>query len=261
MRILVVDDEEHLRRMMRLTLEASGYDVVEAAAGEEGLKQFGDGLQFDATLLDQRMPGMDGLETLRRMRLVRADACVIMVTAYATIELAVDAMKLGATDFVRKPMTPDTLRHAVAAALAKRERPSASTGAADRPASSAPATTAVPQLPPLEIWTTNGFFVARSTRQPAPHDQETPEHHFVVRRGKEGGGVEVVVSIGAKALERVARECRRTLRPAGAFWRKQAESALVNYLWNEAELPEAGRLAVDRVTGPMLDAAVDWTAD
>ena len=69
MRILVVDDEEHLRRMMRLTLEASGYEVAEAADGEEGLKQFGDGLQFDATLLDQRMPGMDGLETLRRMKL------------------------------------------------------------------------------------------------------------------------------------------------------------------------------------------------
>ena len=261
MRILVIDDEEHLRRMMRLTLEASGYDVAEAADGEQGLVQFGDGLQFDATLLDQRMPGIDGLETLRRMRLVRADACTIMVTAYATIELAVDAMKLGATDFVRKPMTPDTLRHAVAAALAKRDRPSPSKEAADRPASSATAATETPQVPPIEIWTTNGFFVARSPRPPAPPDQEAPEFHFVVRRGKEGARVEVVVSIDAKALERVARECRHTLRPAGAFWQKQAESALLNYLWNEAEPPEGGRLVVNRVTGPMLDAAARWTGD
>ncbi len=164
MRILVVDDEEHLRRMMRLTLEASGYEVAEAADGEEGLKQFGDGLQFDATLLDQRMPGMDGLETLRRMKLQRADACIIMVTAYATIELAVDAMKLGATDFVRKPMTPDTLRHAVAAALAKRDRLSASS-AAGEPASAATPPTARAQLPPVDIWTTNGFFVTRTARQ------------------------------------------------------------------------------------------------
>ena len=122
MRILVVDDEEHLRRVMRLTLEAVGYDVGEASDGEEALRLFEDGLSFDAILLDQRMPGIDGLETLKRMKMRRADACIIMVTAYATVELAVDAMKLGATDFVRKPMTPETLRHAVAAALAKHGR-------------------------------------------------------------------------------------------------------------------------------------------
>ncbi len=261
MRILVVDDEEHLRRMMRLTLEASGYDVAEAADGEEGLKQFGDGMQFDATLLDQRMPGMDGLETLRRMKLQRADACIIMVTAYATIELAVDAMKLGATDFVRKPMTPDTLRHAVAAALAKRDRLSASRAAGGPQAPPVAPSTARPQLPPVEIWTTNGFFVTRTTRQPGAGEQKAAEHHFVVRRGKEGTGADVVVSIDAKAVERIARECKRPLGPAGAFWRQQAESALVNYLWNEAELPEAGRLVVNRVTGPMLDAAVDWPED
>ena len=122
MRVLVVDDEEHLRRVMRLTLEASGYDVAEASDGEAALRLFGDGESFDAVLLDQRMPGLDGLETLRRMKTRNADACIIMVTAYATVELAVDAMKLGATDFVRKPMTPETLRHAVAAALAKHGR-------------------------------------------------------------------------------------------------------------------------------------------
>ena len=259
MRILVVDDEEHLRRMMRLTLEASGYDVAEAADGEEGLKQFGDGTQFDAVLLDQRMPGMDGLETLRRMKLTRDDACVVMVTAYATIELAVDAMKLGATDFVRKPMTPDTLRHAVAAALAKRERPPAVAGEPrDRPPSPSGAG---PQLPPVEIWTTNGFFVTRASRPTAAGHTQPADHHFVVRRGKEGAGAEVVVSIDAKVLDRIARERKRPLNPASAFWRKHAESALVNHLWSEAELPDGGHLTVSRATGPMLDAAVDWTDD
>jgi DNA-binding response OmpR family regulator len=261
MRILVVDDEEHLRRMMRLTLEASGYEVADAADGEEGLKLFGDGLRFDATLLDQRMPGMDGLETLRRMKRQRADACIIMVTAYATIELAVDAMKLGATDFVRKPMTPDTLRHAVAAALAKRDRPSASRETGELPPASAAPSPARPQLPPVEIWTTNGFFVARATRQAAAGEPEAAEYHFVVRRGKEGAGADVAVAIDAKVRDRVAREGKRPLGPASAFWRQQAESALVNYLWNEAELPQAGRLVISRVTAAMLDAAVDWPED
>ena len=261
MRILVVDDEEHLRRMMRLTLEASGYEVAEASDGEEALRLFGDGLQFDATLLDQRMPGMDGLETLRRMKLQRAEACIIMVTAYATIELAVDAMKLGATDFVRKPMTPDTLRNAVAAALAKRDRLSASRATGEPPTAPASPSPTRPQLPPVEIWTTNGFFVTRAIRQPAAGEPQVAEYHFVVRRGKEGDGADVVVAIDPKAMDRVARECKRPLGPAGAFWRQQAESALVNYLWNEAELPEAGRLVVNRVTGSMLDAAVNWSED
>ena len=74
---------------------------------------------YDAVLLDQRMPGLDGLETLRQIKQRAPDACVVMVTAYASIELAVDAMRLGATDFLRKPMTPETLRSATAAALAR----------------------------------------------------------------------------------------------------------------------------------------------
>jgi DNA-binding response OmpR family regulator len=259
MRILVVDDEEHLRRMMRLTLEASGYEVAEAADGEEALKLFGDGHRFDATLLDQRMPGMDGLETLRRMKLQRADACIIMVTAYATIDLAVDAMKLGATDFVRKPMTPDTIRHAVAAALAKRES-AASTGAGGQ-AASAPSSGAPPPLPPVDIWTTNGFFIRRAGREPGRSEQPATDHHFIVARGREGAGTDVVVTVDPEAVTRVARECKRNLSPAGAFWQRQAESALVNYLWTEAALPEEGRLVVRRVTGPMLDEASSWSED
>lgn len=257
MRILVVDDEEHLRRVMRLTLEAAGYEVAEAPDGEEALKLFGDGLQFDATLLDQRMPGMDGLETLRRMKLQRADACIIMVTAYATIELAVDAMKLGATDFVRKPMTPDTLRHAIAAALAKRDSAGRATASGDQ----CPAPTPLAQQPlPREIWTTNGFFV-RPVSQEAAATGQGAEHHFVVRRGGEDVGAEVVVSIDPQAVARIARECKRNLSPAGAFWCRQAESALVNYLWSEAALPEAGRLVASGVTASMLDAASCWTED
>src|SRR5689334_10033840 len=118
-RILIIDDEENIRRVTRLTLETAGYEVGEAADGERGLEAFGDGSSWDAVLLDQRMPGMDGLETLRHIKQRQSGARVIMSTAYASIELAVDAMKLGATDFVRKPMTPEILRNAVAAALSK----------------------------------------------------------------------------------------------------------------------------------------------
>src|ERR1700752_1371038 len=121
-RILIIDDEENIRRVTRLTLQAAGYEVGEAGDGYSGLEVFGNGSNWDAVLLDQRMPRMDGLETLRHINERDANARVIMATAYASIELAVDAMKLGATDFVRKPMTPEILRNAVAAALAKQPR-------------------------------------------------------------------------------------------------------------------------------------------
>ena len=253
MRVLVVDDEEHLRRVMRLTLEASGYDVAEAGDGEAALRLFGDGESFDAILLDQRMPGLDGLETLRRMKTRNADACIIMVTAYATVELAVDAMKLGATDFVRKPMTPETLRHAVAAALAKHGR---KTGV-----SAGPLSTPTPVESPAEIWTTNGFFIRRAERADVAAAQSSNDHRFVVRRGTEAAGAEVIVSIEPQAVTKIARESRKELGAAGAFWHRQAENALINYLWSEAALPEGGRLVIDRVSGPMIDEAMAWSGD
>lgn len=253
MQILVVDDEAHLRHMMRLTLEAAGYEVAEAADGAEALTLFGDGDRHDATLLDQRMPGMDGLEVLRRMKLVRADACIIMVTAYATIELAVDAMKLGASDFVRKPMTPDTLRNAVAAALVKRDLVP--------PPATAPVTQLPEPTPPIEIWTTNGFFVRRLPDDPASNTQEGLEHHFLVKRGKASEGTDVVVVIDPKVVARAAREIGRDFPPSSAFWDEQTQSALLNYLWTEAELPPGGRLVIDRLTGTMVDQGLSWSGE
>ncbi len=129
MKVLIIDDEPHIRQMMRLTLEASGYEVDEAGSGQEGLTRFGDGRAHDVVVLDQKMPGIDGLETLKRLKERTPDACVLMVTAFGSIELAVDAMKLGATDFLRKPMTPETLRNAVAAAIVSQaSRPPHSAG-------------------------------------------------------------------------------------------------------------------------------------
>jgi DNA-binding response OmpR family regulator len=260
MRILVVDDEEHVRKMMRLTLEAAGYEVTEAADGERGLEQFGDGFQFDATLLDQRMPGIDGLETLRRMKQQRPDSCIIMVTAYSTVDLAVDAMKLGAADFVRKPMTPETLRQAVAAALSKYDKPPALSPPRD---ASTDSKVREPQqevpVPPLEIWTTNGYFVRRAG-EPTAVDDGT-EHHFRVRRGAQREGTGVAVIVEAKVAARLAKQARRNLPADGEFWREQAQRALVNHLWSEAALPDEQRLVITRVTGPMIDAAISWSKD
>src|SRR3984893_8732165 len=154
--ILIIDDEEHIRKMMRLTLEAAGHAVGEARDGPEGLKLYGDGSSWDGVVLDQRMPGMDGLETLKRIKASDPRARVVMATAYASIELAVDAMKLGASDFVRKPMTPETLRNAVSAALAKEIKRDPASVETARPEQ----TPASPQI--IETITMNGFSIVDS---------------------------------------------------------------------------------------------------
>ena len=124
MKLLIIDDEPHIRQMMRLTLEAAGYQVDEAADGQAGLDRFGDGSGVRRGRCSiSKCPVSTVSRPSNRSRTRAPTACVVMVTAYASIELAVDAMRLGATDFLRKPMTPETLRSATAAALASRPAP------------------------------------------------------------------------------------------------------------------------------------------
>jgi CheY-like chemotaxis protein len=221
--------------------------VGEAGDGEEGLARFHDGSGYDLVLLDQKMPGIDGLETLRRLLARTPDARVVMVTAFASVELAVDAMRLGATNFLRKPMTPEALRGAVVGALAehlvRREHRTAST-----------------QLgrPPIEAITMNGF---RIVAAPAPTDGAKGEHIFQVKHFGAGSESTVTVSIDPEAVARVARLSRRSLQPGGAFWRGQAERFLAAFLWSEGRVPENGRLTVQDVSRDDLDVAAAWQSD
>jgi two-component system nitrogen regulation response regulator NtrX len=103
-RILVVDDEPGVRTVLEAILRDEGYSVVSAGSGEEGLEAFGAD-RFDAVLLDVWLPGIDGLETLVRLRELRHDAEVVMISGHGNIETAVRATKLGAFDFVEKPLS------------------------------------------------------------------------------------------------------------------------------------------------------------
>ena len=247
MRILIVDDEPHIRQMMRLTLEAAGYETDEAANGEEGLAKFGDGGGFAAVLLDQKMPGLDGLETLREIKKRAPEACVVMVTAFASIELAVDAMRLGATDFLRKPMTPEMLRGAVAAAVASRPRvPLKHPGSVEAP------------TPHIETLTLNGFRIVRPRAAP---ELIKGEHTFEVTHFPDNRTTQVVVNIDPEAVARVARLTRHPLQPGGAFWREQAERLLSAYLWSEGKVPEGSRLTVHDVSRDDIDVAAAWDRD
>src|SRR3569832_749777 len=103
--------------MIRLALQHVGHEVETASDGEEGIRKFGDGHNWDLVLLDQRMPGMSGIEVQRAIRKKAPKTKLIMITAFGTIDLAAEAIQAGAMDFLRKPFTADTLRGAVQSAM------------------------------------------------------------------------------------------------------------------------------------------------
>ncbi len=113
-RILVVEDEDKLRRVVALQLESAGYEVVAAATAEEGLKLV-EGVSL--VLTDLRLPGMDGMALLAAIARQNARVPVVVMTAYGTVEIAVEAMKQGAVDFLPKPFSLDHLMAVVRKAL------------------------------------------------------------------------------------------------------------------------------------------------
>jgi DNA-binding NtrC family response regulator len=110
--ILIVDDEKNIRMTLSQSLESLGVEMDVAGSGEEALAKLKE-RDFGVILLDIRMPGMDGMEVLRQVREVRPEIRIIMITAYGTIESAVEAMKLGAVDFLQKPFDPEEIRELV----------------------------------------------------------------------------------------------------------------------------------------------------
>ncbi len=111
-KILIVDDEAKMRRVLELQLTGAGYEVTKAASAEDGLKALdmpGTGPDFALALTDLRLPGIDGVEFLRRIRRRFPSLPVIVMTAFGTVETAVEAMKSGASDYLLKPFALDDL--------------------------------------------------------------------------------------------------------------------------------------------------------
>jgi DNA-binding response OmpR family regulator len=244
-RVLIVEDEAEIRRSMRVTLERAGYQVDEAGDGEEGLERFGDGAAWAAVLVDQRMPGMDGLETLRRMKARNPTPRIIMVTAYGSIDLAVDAMKLGATDFVRKPTTPDILRNAVRAAVAQR--------GADPVKSDAAVETAV-NGPLVSRVTMNGFrFWADPDEKPAAGSAR----RFVVEH-PDGQREPVAMRILPEAVAQAEHLTHRRLPLGEGLWALEAERALSAHLWTEGAVPPGGTIKLSALDLDAREMALRW---
>lgn len=239
-RILIIEDEANVRRMMQMTLESSHCRVTTANDGASGLAEFGNGFGWHVVVLDQRMPGMLGLDVLREIKARTTAVPVVMVTAYPSIDLAIDAMRLGATDFVRKPLTPDILRAAIDAAMRV------------RPAMTLPAIPdGVP--PPIEILTMNGFRISHLPSAPSDF-----QHRFLVRQGADEEATVVDVSIEPAAVERLKQFTGPRHQPGGSFWTSRAEELLTAMIWTEGRVPPPGTVTVKGFSRIELDAALGW---
>ena len=119
-RVLVIEDDPDGRRSLADALEDGGWQVVTAETGQEGIARFAD-QAFDVVVSDLVLPDIDGLEVLRRVKESHPDVDVIMVTGLSQIDTAVQAMKLGAFDYISKPFEPDELKLVVQRALERRQ--------------------------------------------------------------------------------------------------------------------------------------------
>src|SRR3954465_8285559 len=115
-RILVIDDEAEIRRSVRMILEYEGYDVIEAASGPEGVT-LAEREPPDLVFLDIKMPGMDGLDALQRIKAANETLPVVIISGHGTVSTAVEATKAGAFDFIEKPLASErvlvTIRNAL----------------------------------------------------------------------------------------------------------------------------------------------------
>jgi len=110
--ILIIDDEEIIRMSCERALQASGFSTASAPGGTEGLAMLEKG-KYDVVLLDLKMPDMDGMEVLNKIKSSWADVHVIMISGYSTVDTAVQALRRGAVNFIQKPFSPDTIISAI----------------------------------------------------------------------------------------------------------------------------------------------------
>jgi DNA-binding NtrC family response regulator len=118
-RILIIDDDRHMRSVCARALSKEGWSVLSAESGDEGIGKIKDSKEkIDVVLLDQLMPGMSGMDVLAQIRTINPDLPVVIITGSATEETAAEIVRKGAADCLPKPFTPEDLRKVVRKAAA-----------------------------------------------------------------------------------------------------------------------------------------------
>jgi two-component system, NtrC family, response regulator PilR len=118
-RILIVEDEKSMREVLKILLEDEGYETISASDGQDGIRRIQEDI-FDVVITDMKMPKADGFEVLKKVKEISPTTIVIMITAFGTTESTIEAMKLGAYDYIHKPFKIDEIRLIINKALEKK---------------------------------------------------------------------------------------------------------------------------------------------
>ncbi|CAN5535884.1 hypothetical protein BH11ARM2_BH11ARM2_30480 [soil metagenome] len=230
-RILIIDDETNIRTMMKLALAHTGYGVTTASDGREGLDLYKNGEDHDLVLLDQRMPGMPGIEVQKVIFSRNPQVRLIVITAFGTIDLAVETIREGASDFLRKPFTAETLRAAVRSAL-------------DRPLRKAGECQPVGMVCREFTRTTINGYSFELESETIDDRIGDIACEFEVHRSDEESRINVVLPAYVQELVKAYTDSESV--PGGMrFWHAMCEEALANYLWQNASPPEGQTLRID----------------
>jgi CheY-like chemotaxis protein len=220
--------------MIRLTLQHAGYEVEVASDGKEGLAKYGDGSNWHLVLLDQRMPGMAGIEVQKEIYRRNCQARLILITAFGTIDLALEAIQSGASDFLRKPFTAETLKFSVETALHR----------CVKQFGAVPVSAVCKEFTRTTV---NGFSFELESDHVDDHIGDV-SCIFSVHRSIETP-CKVKVILPAFIMELVKAHADSENVPGGhRFWVAMCEETLANYLWQNAAPPEDMVLRIDDLT-------------
>ena len=225
-RILVIDDAKNIRKMVTLTLQKAGHEVEEAVDGAQGLELFCEGDIWDLTLVDQQMPKSDGLQVVVEARRRDPTARLVMMTAFATTELAGDVLEAGAVDFLRKPFSTAILRGAVENALSRAGQDARFSAFVNRNESKPQTTLAINGF---DFWSVTPSLLT------LPEGIEISRTFFV--RDSQKQGQHCLVVIVPHVRDEIRVETYKDFVESDFLWTKVCELALSDYLFQKAELP------------------------
>ena len=236
--ILVIDDTKNIRKMVTLALAQAGHSVESAENGAQGLQMFAQGADWDLTLVDQQMPEVQGDEFVIEARKRDPRARIVMMTAFATPQLAAEVIQSGALDFLRKPFTTDVLRGAVEVALSHSAHGASATTSPFDPHLELPKPGQPHYILPRVSWRINGFsFWPIDASQSGAHPSGFELGRLFQIHAPNDDYISCFVGVTPHVRAQIEGEIGHAVVDESPFWDKVCGQTMLIFLSERAQTP------------------------